>query len=85
MPDYRFSIILPSAAETHDDILDAADTLAKAGCADAPLRGREQGMEILFERSAESLQAAIVSAVSDVERAGFRVSRVELERETLEV
>ena len=85
MSDYRFSIVIPSAAKTHDAILDAAEALAKEGCTDASLRGHEQGMELLFERSAESLQAAIVSAVSDVERAGFRVSRVELERETLEV
>ncbi len=84
MSDYRFSIVVPSAAKTHDAILDAADAIAKEGCTDASLRGHEHGMELLFERSAESLQAAIVSAVSDVERAGFRVSRVELERETLE-
>jgi hypothetical protein len=42
-------------------------------------------MEILFERAAESLQAAIFSAISDVERAGYRVSKVELERESIPV
>ena len=38
-------------------------------------------MELLFERTADSLQKAIVSAISDVEGAGYRVSRVELERD----
>ncbi len=78
MSDYRFSIIIPSAAKTHDDILDAADALAKEGCTDVSLRGHEQGMELLFERSAESLHAAIVSAVSDMERAAEgRLSRIQ--------
>jgi hypothetical protein len=40
-------------------------------------------MELLFERTADSLQGAISSAISDVERAGFRVSKVEMERESL--
>ena len=40
-------------------------------------------MELLFERSADSLQAAISSAIADAERAGFRVSKVELEREAI--
>jgi hypothetical protein len=42
-------------------------------------------MELLFERSADSLQGAITSAISDVERAGYRVSKVEMEREAIPV
>jgi hypothetical protein len=37
-------------------------------------------MELLFERTARSLQGAIASAIRDVEGAGFRVVRVEMER-----
>ena len=85
MPDYRFAVIVPSSAMTHDEILDAADRIGNAGCTDASVRGHALGMELLFERSADSLQAAITSAISDVERAGFRVSKVELEREAIEV
>lgn len=70
---------------THEAILDAADALGSKGCTDASLRGHPHGMELLFERSAESLQTAIASAIADVERAGFRVSKVELEREAIEV
>ncbi|MBT4864548.1 MAG: hypothetical protein HON53_05415, partial [Planctomycetaceae bacterium] len=49
------------------------------------IRGHADGMELLFERAADSLQEAISSAIGDVERAGFRVSRVELEREAIPV
>jgi hypothetical protein len=47
--------------------------------------GHADGIELLFERTAESLQAAISSAISDVERAGYRVSKIEMEREALPV
>jgi hypothetical protein len=59
------------------------DALGNAGCTDASIRGHVDGMELLFERAAESLQAAISSAIADVERAGYRVSKVELEREAI--
>ena len=69
------------APETQEAILEAADALGDAGCTDASIRGHVDGMELLFERTADSLQRAIVSAIADVERAGYRVSRVELERD----
>jgi hypothetical protein len=85
MTDYRFSLVVPCAKLTHEQILDATDALAVAGCDDASLRGHALGMELLFERSAESLQAALASAIADVEQAGFRVGRVEMEREAIQV
>jgi hypothetical protein len=81
MADYQFSVIIPTPPMTHEDILDATDALGNAGCLDASIRGHADGMEILFERTAESLQAAL----SDVERAGYRVSKVEMEREFIPV
>ncbi|HUT13155.1 MAG TPA: hypothetical protein VMY42_21885 [Thermoguttaceae bacterium] len=83
MPDYRFSVIMPTSAMTHEEILDATDALGNAGCTDASIRGHATGMELLFERTADSLQAAISSAISDVERAGYRVSKVEMQRESI--
>ena len=83
MPDYRFSLIVRVAAPSDDDILAAADALCAQGRTDASLRGHAEGMELLFERADESLQSAISSAVSDVERAGFPVVRAEMERESL--
>lgn len=83
MSDYRFSVIVPTPQMTHDETLDATDVLAGAGCTDASIRGHVDGMELLFERVADSLQAAISSAIADVERAGYIVSKVELEREAI--
>ncbi len=83
MSDYRFSVIVPAQTLTHDETLDATDALGDAGCTDASIRGHREGMELLFQRSADSLQAAISSAIADVERAGYRVSKVELEREAI--
>ena len=81
MSDYRFSVIVPAPQLTHDEILNATDAIGDAGCTDASIRGHVEGMELLFERAGDSMQAAISSAIADVERAGYRVSRVELERE----
>ena len=83
MSDYRFSVIVATQAMTHDETLDATDALGNAGCTDASIRGHSDGMELLFERTADSLQAAITSAIGDVESAGYRVLRVELEREAI--
>jgi hypothetical protein len=85
MADYQFSVIIPTPPMTYEEILDATDALGNAGCLDGSSRGHADGMTILFERSAESLQAAISSAISDVERAGYRVSKMEMEREFIPV
>ena len=83
MPDFRFAVIVSSSTMSQHDILDATDALGEAGCTDASLRGHVEGMELLFARSARSLEAAIRSAIADVESAGFRVLRVEMEREAI--
>ena len=83
MSDFRFSVIVPTPQMTHDEMLDATDAFGNSGCTDASIRGHADGMELLFERAADSLQAAISSAIADVERAGYRVSKVELEREAI--
>ncbi len=83
MAGYRFSIIVPTGRLTHDEILDATDALGNAGCTDASIRGHGEGIELLFERSGKSLEATISSAITDVESAGYRVSKVELEREAI--
>lgn len=85
MPQYCFSLIISSSLVGQDRILDAVDALGQAGCTDASVRGHVNGMEMLFEREAGHLQEAILSAISDVEKAGFRVSKAELEREAIMV
>ena len=83
MPDFRFALIVAAPRMSHEEILDATDALGEAGCTDASIRGHAEGMELLFARTARSLQTALTSAIADVEGAGFRVLRVEMEREAI--
>ena len=85
MSDYRFAVIVGATPMNTEEILDAADALGEAGCTDASVRGHAEGMELLFDRTAKSLQAAITSAIKEVETAGFRVVRVELVREVIPI
>ncbi len=85
MTHYRFAVIVESGPLREDQILDAADALGNAGCTDASIGGHVEGMELLFVRSARSLQKAIASAIADVESAGYTVLRVEMEREAIRV
>lgn len=85
MTAYQFSVIIRTSPLTPDEILDTTDALGNAGSTDASICGHTEGIELLFERTAESLQAAIASAISDVERAGYRVSKVEMDREAIPV
>ncbi len=83
MSAYRFSVIVPAKEMTHEQILDATDALGHSGCTDASIRGHASGMELLFERTADSLEAAISSAIADVSQAGFAVSKIEMEPEAI--
>lgn len=83
MPSYDFALIIAAGKMSHEEILDATDALGEAGCTDGSMCGHPEGMELQFTRSGRSLQAAITSAISDVEGAGFRVLRVEMEREAI--
>ena len=85
MPSYDFSVIIAARKLSDEEFLDAADALGEAGCLDGSLGGHAEGMEMEFTRSARSLQAAITSAIKDIEKAGFRVIRVEMEREAIPV
>lgn len=80
---HRFSVIIAKVPENDDEILDVADALGNAGCLDASIGGHDEGIEAVFSREAASLDAAIKSAVSAIERAGYPVKRVELAREII--
>lgn len=80
MAEYDFSLIVAVEPMSHDQILDATDALGEAGCTDALIRGHPTGMELLFSRDADSLEAAISSAIAAVESVGYCVVRVEMER-----
>jgi hypothetical protein len=83
MTDYRFSVIVQMGTISEEEILNATDALGNAGCTDASIRGHAHGMELLFDRASASLQTAIASAISDVERAGYHVLKIEMEREAI--
>jgi hypothetical protein len=83
VPEYRFAVIVASAPLSHEEILDATDALGEGGCLDASIRGHAQGMELLFDRAADDFHTALSSAIADVESAGYRVVRVEMEREAI--
>jgi len=85
MREYHFSLVIASEPLTQQEILDATDTLGEAGCTDASIRGHPEGMELLFDREAKTLQAALSSAIKDVENAGFRVLRIEMAREAISI
>ena len=85
MQEYSFSVIVIASPTTHEEILDITDSLGNAGCTDASIRGHAEGMELLFHRTADTLQTAISSAISAIENAGYRVTRVEMERESIPV
>ncbi len=74
---YTFFLVLSGATELTDAMVEA---LFEAGCDDSTVGSCEGVVTIDFYREAENLGDAIGSAVKDVERAGFAVARVEIEK-----
>jgi hypothetical protein len=64
------------AAEVMDQM---AGKLLAAGCDDATLSAQGETYYLGFDREAASLGDAVGSAIRDVERAGFKVARVDVE------
>ena len=83
MIEYRFSVIVKAPEMTHEEILDVTDRFGNAGCTDASVRGHRDGIELLFSRTADSLQSAIISAINDTESVGFLISHIEMAREAV--
>ncbi len=57
---------------------DVAGALHAAGCDDSNPSSRDGVVTVWFDREADSLGRAGGSAISNVERAGFKVARVEV-------
>jgi hypothetical protein len=81
--NHQFSVIIDLTPDVDDEILDVADRLGSAGCLDASIGGHDDGIEAVFNREADSLDSAIKSAIAAIEKAGFKVHRVEMPRETI--
>ena len=83
MTNYPFSLIVKTPLLSYEEIGEMADKLGSNGCLDASIRGHHEGVEIMFDRDALTMQEAITSAITDVEHSGYQVYRVELEREAV--
>ena len=76
MKKYEFSLILKGPLELTEEI---ADELFEAGCDDGTPGTCNGVFSIDFHRDADSLEAAINSAIKNVKLAGYDVERVEIE------
>ena len=71
---HTFTLLL---VNEHELTTELEDALFEAGCDDGMLFSKNQVVYIEFDRDADSLEEAVVSAINDVESAGFQVARVE--------
>lgn len=83
MTEYRFRAVISHQIQSDQEILDLADKLAAAGCDDGHLGGHDEGVEVVFDRRAESRDEAMRSAVEQIEKCGLVVKRIELDREAI--
>jgi hypothetical protein len=79
MKTYAFDVVLKDMSEVTDD---QAERLFEAGCDDGTPAGCHGVAWVHFDREAPSLEEAIRSAVTQVQKAGLRVSKVELDAES---
>ncbi len=75
---FDFTIYLGDPLELTDEV---ADALFTAGCDDGSPGMCNGDFSIDFHREAASLDEAVRSAIANVESAGYRVARVEIEAE----
>lgn len=73
---YEFDLLLMDVREVTDD---QADALFAAGCDDGTPASCNGTAWIHFDRQATSLEVAIRSAVTQVQAAGFTLSKVEID------
>jgi hypothetical protein len=76
MKTYEFDVFLKDVMEVTDD---QADELFAAGCDDGTPAACAGVAWIHFDREAASLEEAISSAIAQIQTAGLRVSKVELD------
>jgi hypothetical protein len=76
---YSFEIVLQALREVTDD---QADALCAAGCDDGTPTSSNGVAWVHFHREAPSLEEAIRSAVVQVQAAGLRVAKVELDADS---
>jgi len=71
---FEFTLIVGDVPNLPDALVDA---LYEAGCDDALVCHGDSELEIEFARETETLDAAVRSAIANVESTGLKVQRVE--------
>ncbi len=85
---HRFTLILKDTQDIVDDLtgdalMEMSNALFEAGCDDAS-PGMSCGVvSVPFDREADTLREAIVSAIQQVHQAGYKVERVEPDEQRL--
>lgn len=84
MQTHTFTLVLGDPEDVVGDMtqkkfLEMSDALFAAGCDDASPGIRNGLVHITFDRVSGDLQSALESAILNVQRAGYRVARVEPE------
>jgi hypothetical protein len=77
---YDFTLVLSEPNDLTDQLV---EDLYDAGCDDGSPCLRAGVVMVTLHREAESLEQAIRSGIADVQKAGCRVGRVEIEPEDL--
>jgi len=83
MSEYHFRLVLSGPFTAHlsdEELLDVTDALGEAGCDDCSISVHGEGLELEFDRAHQSLEDAIASAIHDVERAGYVVESIQMDR-----
>ena len=78
MNTYCFTVTLAEVDRLTDEM---AEALFAAGCDDGTPSSRDGVVRVAFDRDAESLEAAVRTAIRDVLHADQRVATVELDAE----
>jgi len=76
MKSHEFTLVLRGAREVNDEI---ADRLFEAGCDDGLPGSRDGAVFLDFDRRAESLPEAVLSAIRDVRNADVDLSAARIE------
>lgn len=71
LPRWEFALLYPGYLDDYTD--SDIDALYEAGCADATISSCEGTISISFHREAPSFQAALLSAIHDVDKSGVNL------------
>ena len=83
MSTYEFEVVL-DITEDGDNTTTLVDRLYSGGCDDALSVSRNGQVSLVFDRSAESLEQAIQSALDDIATANVPIREVLLTTEAIE-